>query len=139
MAKYGSGSITINVDDSAGGAQAMTQYVLSASAVEVESILEESHAFTDAWREHLAVGLRQMNPLTFEGFYDDLATTGPHIVFGDVASSPTSITKTVTIVWGGGKSTAVEAYINKYERIAERGKLTRFRAELSPTGTVVEV
>lgn len=139
MAKYGSSSVTINVDDSGGTPRDLTQYTLSLSAMEVESILEESHGFGDSWREHLAVGLRQMSPIVIEGFYDDTATTGPHVTLIDLADAPADATKTITVVWGGGKSTAIECLISKYSRIPERGKLTRFRAELQPTGQNTEV
>lgn len=138
MAKYGSSSVTINVDDSGGVARAMTDYVRSEVLAEIESILTESHAFGDSFVEHLAVGLKRMSPLEFEGFYDDTATTGPHVVFSDLPTGPSSITKTVTIVWGGGKSVAVETLINKYTRRAVPGALTMFKATATPTGTITE-
>lgn len=138
MAKYGSNSIVVEMDDAAGVVRNVTQHILTSSAVELESVLEESHAFGDSWREHLATGLQQMNPITFGGFYDDTAITGPHVVFGDRPTGPASITKTLKVTWGGAKYTEVETHIQKYRRIPSRGALTRFEAELQPTGAVTE-
>lgn len=139
MAKYGSSSVTINVDDSGGVARDLTNYITKMSALELEALLEESTAYGDAWIEFLAAGLRKMNPIQLEGFYDDTATSGPHVVLSDLPTGPASITKTITVVWGGAKSTAVEVLIAKYQRQAEPGKITRFQASLQPTGTVTEV
>ena len=139
MAKYGSSSVTINIDDSAGTARDLTQYIRNEVLMEIESVLTESHAFGDSWREHLAVGLRQMAPIDVEGFYDDTATSGPHVVLSDLPTGPSSITKTITVVWGGGKSTAIETFISKYGRRSQPGALTMFKATLQPTGTATEV
>lgn len=139
MAKYGSSSVTINVDDSGGVARDLTQYIRNEVLAEIESILTESHAFGDSWVEFLAVGLRKMGIITLEGFYDDTATSGPHVVLSDLPTGPASITKTITIVWGGGKSVAIEAYIGKYARKAVPGALTMFTAQLQPTGAATEV
>lgn len=139
MAKYGSSSVSINVDDSAGVARDLSQYIRNDVMVEIESILTESHAFGDSWVEQLAVGLRKLGAIPLEGFYDDTATSGPHVVLSDLATGPASITKTITIVWGGGKSVAVETLISKYARKASPGTLTGFSATLTPTGAVTEV
>jgi len=139
MAKYGSSSVTINVDDSGGVARDLTQYIRNSVVAEIESILTQSHAFGDSWLEFLAVGLRKLGPIDLEGFYDDTATSGPHVVLSDLATGPASITKTITIVWGGGKSVASEALINKYARKSMPGALTEFKAQLTPTGAVTEV
>lgn len=138
MAKYGSPSIVIEVDDSGGVARNLSQYILDEVAVAIEALLEESHAFGDSWREYLSTGLRQLGPITFGGFYDDVAN-GPHVVFKDVADSPTTATRTVTITWGGGKTTSFEVVLSNYTRKAIRGQITKFTAVGTPTGLVTEV
>lgn len=139
MAKYGSPSIVIQVDDSGGVVRDVSQYILEEVAVAIEALLEESHAFGDSWREFLATGLRQLGDITFGGFYDDAATSGPHVVFSGVHDAPATATRTITVTWGGGKTTSFEALIKSYTRRAVRGALTKFTAVMSPTGAVTEV
>lgn len=139
MAKYGSNSLTIEFDDTEGGSLTnMSNYILSVNGVEVEAVLEESHAFGDSWFEHLATGLRKMNPVVLEGFFDDTASTGPNAVFNRVQDSPADATSTLKFTWGGSKTTSVETWIQKYTRMASRGSLTKFQVVLQPTGAVTE-
>lgn len=138
MAKYGSPDLVIQFDNSSGVLQAMTQYITEINEVSVEGLLEESHSFGDSWFEHLPVGLRRMDPVTLSGWYDDAATTGPDAIFNAPAATTTVATRTLTITWGGTKTTSVECYIRKYTRGATRNGLTRFSVELQPTGAVTE-
>lgn len=138
MAKYGSNSLAISFDDNGGIPVVMTQYITEINEVDIEALLEESHSFGDAWFEHLATGIRKMNPVTLSGFYDDAATTGPDAIFNAVASNPAQATRTLLITWGGAKTTSVECLIQKYSRGARRNQLTRFTVILQPTGSVTE-
>lgn len=140
MAKYGSSSIVIEIDSTEGGTLSdISQYVQTINGVEVEAILQESHSFGDSWFEHLATGMRKMNPVVLGGFYDDTATTGPNAIFINVQDSPADATRTLKITWGGTKTTTVEVWIQKYTRQATRNELTRFEATLQPSGAVTEV
>lgn len=100
MAKYGSNSLKVEFDNSAGTLVDISQYVLTINGVRVEAILQESHSFGDAWFESLATGLRRMTKVTIGGLYDD-ATGGPDDVFKGVPSAPSDATRTLKITWGG--------------------------------------
>ena len=129
MAKYGSNSIIVAVDNSSGTPVTMTNYVTTINAVSVEALLQETTAFGDAWQEQLSTGMRRAEPIVLGGLYDDTSTTGPDAIFNDVA---------ITITWGGSKTTACEAIITNYTRTATRGELTAYEVTLTPTGTVTE-
>jgi len=138
MAKYGSNSIIVAVDNSGGSVVTMTSYITEINTIDVEAMLEESHSFGDAWFESLATGVRKASDLVLGGFYDDTSSTGPDVIFNAVASGPTASTRTVTITFGGSKTVSFEALITKYSRTASRNELTKFEVTLTPTGTVTE-
>lgn len=136
MAKFGSSSVTITYDDGPGGTgRAVTGFVLTAGGVKITSVMEASHAFGDAWEEHTPVGLKRMEPLTLEGHWDTTATTGPHVVFIAPDDDPADNTRTLVMVFGDSKTMTVETRLVSYEVQAVNGNLTRFRAEILPTGT----
>lgn len=134
MAKYGPNDISIAVDNTGGTPVTMDAYIDEWAGADVEAILEESHTFNDAWVENLYSGIRRMSPITMSGFYDDTATTGPDAIFNALGE-----TRTVTITWGGSKTTATEAIISAYARAPGRNASTRFTVTMTPTGTVTEV
>lgn len=138
MAVYGSSSVTVNCDDAGGTSRNMTQHTLDINGIEIETILEETHAFGDAWVESLAVGLRRMMDVVLGGLYDDTTTTGPDAVYSTVATGPTSTTRTFQVVYGAAKSTSAETHARKYRRILTRGQLHKYEATLNPTGVVTE-
>ena len=140
MSKYGSNSIIVAVDNSSGTPVTMTNYITTINAVSVEAVLNETTAFGDAWAEQLSTGMRRAEPIVLGGLYDDTSTTGPDAIFNDVASGPsdTGSTRTITITWGGSKTTSCEAIITNYTRTATRGELTAYEVTLTPTGTVTE-
>lgn len=138
MAKYGSANLIIAVDNASGTPVTMTSYITSIGSVEVEALLEESHSFGDAWFEQLATGVRRASDIVLGGFYDDTSTTGPDAIFNDVADGPADTTRTITVTWGGSKTTSCETIISKYSRSAVRNELTKFEVTLTPTGTVTE-
>lgn len=138
MAKYGSNSVTINFDNSGGTPVNMSDYILTINGVDIEAILEESHSFGKSWREFLATGIRQVGEITLGGFYDDTASSGPDAIFNAVASGPSAGTRTLQVVYGGGKSTSVECVIKAYNRRPVRGELTKFEVVLAPSGQVTE-
>lgn len=138
MAKYGSPSVVIAFDDSGGTPQTMTQYVTDINDVNIEAVMEESHTFGDSWFESLATGLRKMADLKLKGFYDDTATTGPDAIFNAVCSGPSVSSRTLTITYGGTKTTSVECVIQGYKRMLDRGKLHKYEVTLQPTGAVTE-
>lgn len=116
----------------------MTSYITAINALSVEALLEESHSFGDSWIESLATGLRRMTPVELSGIYDDTSSTGPDAIFNAVASATSTSTRTLTITWGGSKTTSCETLITSYTRGATRNELTSFSVTLTPTGTVTE-
>lgn len=128
MAKYGSNSILITV-----GGTEMKPYVDTINEVSVEALLQESTAFGDTWAAHLYTGIRQMAPLTLEGYYDDTATTGPDAKFNTLGT-----TVAVVITYGGTKTSSFSAIVQKYTRKSVRKELTRYVVTLQPTGAVTE-
>ena len=138
MAKYGSGSVGITITDSGAVARDLSAHILSINGVLIESVMEESHGYSNTWAEALATGMYKVEPVEIEGFYDDVASTGPHAVLGTTASGPASTTRTITFSWGGAKTTAFAVHIQKYARLPTRGQITRYKATLMPTGAVTE-
>lgn len=136
MAQYGSNSITISFDDSGGSLRDMSNYIREFNGVTLEAILAESQAFGDSWFEAVATGMKKVEDITIGGYYDDTASTGPNVVFNAVGNTTT---RTLTVAWGGGKSTSVETVIQKYGRIPVLNDLTKFSVTVRPTGLVTEV
>ena len=138
MAKYGSNSLAVSLDNSSGTPVVMTAYVTAIGAVTVEALLEESHSFGDSWFESMATGLRRMSPVEISGIYDDTSSTGPDSVFNSPASAPSTSTRTLLITWGWSKTTSCECVITSYTRGATRNELTSYSVTLTPTGAVTE-
>lgn len=133
MAKYGSPSVTIEWDSND-----ITQYVTDINNIDIESVLEESHTFGDAWFESLAVGIRKAADIKIKGFYDDTATTGPDALFVVTAAGPSTATKNLVVTYGGSKTTTIPCLVQKYSRMLDRGKLHKFEVSLQPSGAIVE-
>ena len=138
MAKYGSNSFVVSIDNSGGTPVTMTDYIRSIGDVDVKAMMQESTAFGDAWMEKLATGMLEAGSITLGGYYDDTATTGPDAIFNDVATGPTDSTRTLLLTWGGSKTTSAEVWISAYKRTATVGELTAFEVTLEYTGTVTE-
>ena len=140
MAKYGSNSVGISFDNAAGSPVDMSQHVLTFNGIDIEAMTEESHSFGDSWVENLFTGLRKGADVNLGGFYDDAATTGPHVIFNDVGNtaSVSAGPRTLTITWGGSKTTSFETWIKNYKRIPSRGELTKYEVTLLLSGAVTE-
>lgn len=134
MAKYGQPDLVIEVDDTVAGTLTdISADVDTINGADVEAITQQSDAFGDSWVTHLYVGVRRLQPITLEGFYDDAVGSGALIL-----NAPGEV-RSVKLTWGGSKTTSFEAIISKFNRTPARNELTRYMAELSPTGPVVEV
>lgn len=139
MAKYGPASITVEYDNSGGTPVDISQHVLTINDVDVEELLEEVHSFGDDWEESLPIGIGRMAPITLGGIYDD-AADGPDDLFADrIPEGPAANTRTLTITWGGSKTTSVETFLQMFKRQAARDGLTKFEVTLQPTADVTEV
>lgn len=137
MAKFGSPSVTVNIDDSGGTARDVTQYIREMNGIEIEAVTDPTHAFGDSWEEHTGTGLSKISDLQLKGWYDDTATSGPHVVFRTLDTSPSAATRTVAIAFGGTNGTATyEARCMKYKVTGKVGNLTEFEATMRATGSL---
>lgn len=133
MTKYGSDDLVIMFDNTGSTPVDMTQYILEMNGIDIEAIIEEAHTFGDSWVEQLFSGLKRANEITFKGFYDDTVTVGPDVIFNAIGD-----TRTLTITWGGSKTTGMDTVIKNYRRLPARGETHKFEVVLSPTGAVNE-
>lgn len=127
MAKYGQSDLSVTWDGDSVDFDTI-------NGAEIEAILQQSDSFGDDWVEQLFVGVKRMEPITLEGFYDDEAG-GPNALFGGAAIGST---EEVVITWGSTKTTTFDAIVTRYARTPSRGELTRYSVTLTPTGEVVE-
>jgi hypothetical protein len=137
LSNYGSNSTTIEIDDSGGTPRDLSTQILSINGVTIEAVTEESHGYNKAWAEVLATGMRRIEPVEAEGFFND-AANGAHAVMKGVATGPSSGTRTIKFGWGGGWFTAFETLITKYGRLPKVGAITRYKTTLTPSGQVTE-
>lgn len=135
MAKYTADDIVIEFDNAGGSLVDMSNYVMECNGINLEAILEESHALGDAWVEQLFAGLKRVGDITLSGMYDDTATTGPDVIFNSIGNTTS---RTLKITWGSTKTTSVETIIKSYNRIPARGTITKFEVVLVATGAVTE-
>lgn len=140
MAKYGSPSVTISIDDSPGGTlQDITQYVREIGGVKIENLTQETQTFGDSWIENTPTGMGKIDDIAINGFFDDTATTGPHAVLQVKSAdrSPGAATRTLTIDFTGaaGGSFSVEGHMASYEVLGKNGNLTEFAAIFRPSGS----
>ena len=136
MAKFGSSSVTINYDDTGGTPRDVTQYVDSFNGVKITSKQDATTAFGDAWPEKTPTGMSEVADIVVEGFYDDTATSGPHVVFRALDTSPSATSRTLAVAFGGTNGTfTIETRCAEYELLPKVGTLHRFRARLETTGS----
>lgn len=135
MAMYGSSQVTISYDDSGGTLRTITQFVREIGGVKIEAFQARSESFGDVWDEYTPTGRKGVPALSVKGFFDDTATSGPHVVFQSPDATPTSTTRTLTIVFGGGTASG-ETRLVSYEVIGKNGNLTEYEAMVQPTGAL---
>lgn len=137
MSKYGSTSVTITYDDGPGGTgRDVTQHVTEIGGIKVKAIQADTAAFSDIWGESTPTGFKEVDDVVIKGFYDDAATTGPHVVFRDVDDSPTDATRTLVVALGGTNGTfTIETRLTDYQVAPKNKGLTEFEATVRPTGS----
>jgi len=137
MSLFGSTSVTITYDDAPGGTgRAVTNYVTEMGGISIEALQADTAAFADVWGESTPTGFKTVDEVSIKGFYDDAATTGPHVVFRDVDDAPTDATRTLVVVFGGTNGTfTIETRLKKYTVMPKVKGLTEFEAIVVPTGS----
>jgi hypothetical protein len=136
MARYGSPSVVITLDDSAGSPVIVTNYILEIGSVKVTANTEPSTAFGDSWEENLPTAIRKVEELTLTGFLDDAVQ---HPAMKDPDSNPNGTSRTLVVDFGGGAGTntilTVECWLTSYEIQGTVNGLSRFTATILPTGS----
>lgn len=133
--KYGSPSIVITYDSTAGGSpQTITAYVTSISGIKKEAITQQSNPFGVAYEDNTPTGVHKVSDITIGGFYDTTATSGPHVVFGDPDDGPQDSTRTFTFAPGDSKTFTMETRLVSYEVLGKNGNLTEYQAVIRQAG-----
>jgi hypothetical protein len=136
--KYGSASITISFDDAPGGTlRDMTQYILTMSGIKREAITQQTNPFGTSAEASTPTGMIKVPDITVTGIFDTTASTGPHVVFGTPDTSPQAATRTLTVVFGDGKTATMESRLVSYEVIGKDGNLTEYSAVIRQAGDLV--
>lgn len=134
--KHSSSEVSIQYDASPGGSLTpVTQSILTMSGIKIEAPQQLSHAFGDAWEESTPTGMRRVPPITVTGFFDDTASTGPHVIFKDPDYDPQAATRTLVVGFGNSVTFTVETRLVSYEVLGKNGNLTEFAAVIQPTGS----
>ncbi len=132
--KYGSASATISIDDHGGVLRDITAHCLTVDGLKISQITEENSPFGVAYEKNTPVGKQKFGPVTIKGNYDTTATTGPHVVFSTLETTPQDSTRTLTIAPGDSKSLTCEGFVTEYELILTDGKLTGYSATFVQSG-----
>jgi hypothetical protein len=137
MSMFGSTSVTITYDDAPSGTgRNITNFVTEIGGISVEALQADTSAFGDIWGESTPTGFKTVDEVPIKGFYDDTATTGPHVVFRDVDDSTTDGTRTLVVVFGGTSGTfTIETRLKKYTVLGKNKGLTEYEAVVKPTGS----
>ena len=112
----------------------LSGYIDTFNGVSIEALIQQSDGFGDAWQENTYVGVKKGDPFTIEGFYDDVAASGPHAILGQ--TSDLGAERNFEVDFGSSDLVNGDVLVTKYERMPRRNELTRFRATLQPTGTL---
>src|SRR5207244_9778641 len=99
--KHRSSEITIAYDDGPGGTlRTITSFVLTMGAIKLTSNMQANTPYGATVEAMLPTGVSKIDQVTLHGYWDDTATTGPHVVFIAPDTSPQASTRTLTIVFG---------------------------------------
>src|SRR5689334_11615912 len=134
MAKYGSASAVITIDDHGGTPRIITGHVRTIGGLKITQITEENSPFGVAYEQNTPVGKQRVGPVSIEGDFDTTATTGPHAVFSTLETSPSDATRTLDISPDGTKHLSGEGYVTEYELVLSDGKITGYKATFVQAG-----
>ena len=132
-------SITVTTTSATAAFRDISQQVDTINGFSVEAVLEQSDAFGDAWREQLYTGIRQMDDVTFSGFFEDTATaTGVNAIFGQATDlgAEREMELNFAVAAGGSDVAHFDMLIRRYRKMPSRGALTRNEATVAPSGAM---
>jgi hypothetical protein len=120
------------VASSATGMLPMQNYIDTMGPSKISALTVQSDAFGDSWVEHLYAGIRRKEPFTFGGFYDDVAASGPHVIFGQ--ASDVGAERYMEIGYGASDVLNGRIIVESYQVEPIRGSLHRYEVAALPTG-----
>ncbi len=132
--KYGSASAAVTCDDHGGSPQTITSHVLTIGGLKITQITEENSPFGVAYEKNTPTGKQKFGPVTLHGNWDTSATSGPHVMFSTMETTPQDSTRTLVIAPGDSKTLTCEVYCTEYEVILTDGKLTGYTVQLMQAG-----
>lgn len=138
MATYGSPSVKIEFDNAGGTLVDMSAYCVKDFSINRKANTIDSTPYGQVWAQHIASGMKSMEPINFPIVYDDTATTGPEVIFYNAGAALGS-TRTLKVTYGGSKTTSVECIITGFEVQISVGQFHAAVVTLQPTGAVTEV
>lgn len=111
----------------------MSALIDEISGVKKEALLALTHGFSASYEQSSPVGVFKIDPITISGFYNDVASTGPHALFGDANVGTERVAKVYVAT---NESVKFDVIVQSYERMPKRNELTRFTVVLQPTGAM---
>ena len=131
MAKHSPSEVTVTIDDAPGGTpRVITPYVTTIGGLSVESITEQTNPFGVATEQHTPVGITKVADIAIGGFFDEVATVGPHVIFEVKAAdiSPASVGRVLVIVAATARTFTITVHLVKYDVLLEKDGLTKYQA-----------
>jgi hypothetical protein len=128
MAQYSSKDFTMTM-----AGTDVTAYLLDSVTVKIQAILEKITPMGASWDTHVFTGISMMGDIGISGLFD--TTSGK---FVDQVRTHQGATIACVITYGGTKTTTFSAIVESYSVPVKVGAMTRFSANLRPTGTVTE-
>lgn len=122
------------VASSATGFMTLQNYVITCGPSKTVALTVQSDAFSDSYTENLWSGVRRKEPFAFGGFYDDLASSGPHALFGQ--SSDIGAERWFEVGYGASDVVSFRGIIQSYAVLPVRGALHGYEVEVLPSGAV---
>lgn len=108
--------------------------MLTIGGLKISQITEENSPLNAAYELHTPVGKQKFGPVEITGNWDTSATTGPHVVFSTLETTPQDATRTLVVVPGDAKTLTCEGYVVDYEAVLTDGKLTGYKAQFVQAG-----
>ena len=127
--------IYVTTASSTGAFHNIAPFVRSISGLNIEAMLQETHGFGESWVEQSYVGMRRVDDITIGGYYDDVAASGPHAIFGALAALGAE--RVIKFDFGTtNEYPKVDVVVKNYRRTGTVGEFTGYEVVLAPTGAV---
>lgn len=139
MAKFSSADAILEIDVADGGA--LSSGFSAAHVTEIGDInftkgdVIESTGYGASAFSGLQGVITKMDPITFGGFYDDTASTGPDAIL-NIARVTHAATRSFSLTLGTGEVITGEAWITEYKVTSSVGQYHKYSATITPTGTI---